>query len=76
MHALHTPAVVFWSSTLTAAKCRHPQAWPRERENEYADPSVLAAELRAFCRATGQREDVLPTARALTDAGRHDLLQV
>lgn len=50
------------------------QAWPRE--HEFADVAVLAAEVRGFAKASGAPEHVLPTARALTLAGRQDLLQV
>ena len=51
-----------------------PQAWPHE--HEYSNPAVLAAELRAFAQAAGIPSNMLPTARALTQANRHDLLQV
>ena len=50
------------------------QAWPHE--HEYSNPAVLAAELRAFAQAAGISNNMLPTARALTQANRHDLLQV
>jgi hypothetical protein len=51
-----------------------PQAWPHE--HEYSNPAVLAAELRAFAQAAGIPSNMLPTARALTQANRNDLLQV
>jgi hypothetical protein len=50
------------------------QAWPHE--HEFSNPAVLGAELRAFAQASGAPSNVLPTARALTDANRQDLLQV
>lgn len=50
------------------------QAWPHE--HEFADAAVLAAELKALAKASGAPENVLPSARMLKDAGRHDLLQV
>ena len=48
-------------------------AWPRN--TELLDPRTLAAELRAFQREQDDDEGCMPSARALLDADRPELLQ-
>ena len=48
-------------------------AWPRHTELQ--DPRTLAAELRAFQRELGEDEGCMPSARALLEADRPELLQ-
>ena len=48
-------------------------AWPRH--TELLDARTLAAELRAFQREQGADDGCMPSARALIDAERQELLQ-
>lgn len=48
-------------------------AWPRH--TELLDARTLAAELRAFQREQGADAGCMPSARALIDADRQELLQ-
>ena len=48
-------------------------AWPRH--TELLDARTLAAELRAFQREQGADAGCMPSARALVDADRQELLQ-